>query len=172
MILNAEGPPSEQTSNFLFSLQAVTFCNSAPFSSLWPFTNKINNKNRTAFTPLQNSPYLLFCVSGNSDSSLYLIILIHLHLLPSDIWNAYASSLSLLTKSKTRDSGFNWFSISPFDWTTILFLGFPGGSEAKASACNVGDLGSIPGLERSPGEGKGNLLRYSCLENPMDGGAW
>ena len=43
---------------------------------------------------------------------------------------------------------------------------------AKVSACNVGDLGSIPGLGRSPGEGNGNTLQYSCLENPMDGGAW
>ena len=46
------------------------------------------------------------------------------------------------------------------------------GSEVKASACNVGDLGSIPGLGRSPGEGNGNQLQYSCLENPMDRGAW
>ena len=44
---------------------------------------------------------------------------------------------------------------------------FRGGSEGKASACNVGDLGSIPGSERSPGEGNGNPLQYSCLENPM-----
>ena len=44
----------------------------------------------------------------------------------------------------------------------------PGGSEVKASACNAGDLGSIPGLGRSPGEGDGNPLQYSCLENPMD----
>ena len=51
-------------------------------------------------------------------------------------------------------------------------LGFPGGSESKASACSAGDLGSIPGLGRSPGEGNGNPLQYSCLENPMDGGAW
>ena len=43
-----------------------------------------------------------------------------------------------------------------------------GGSEVKASACNVGDPGSIPGLGRSPGEGNGNPLQYSCLENPMD----
>ena len=50
--------------------------------------------------------------------------------------------------------------------------GFPGGSEDKASACNVGDPGSIPGLGRSPGEGNGNPLQYSCLENPMDRGAW
>ena len=50
--------------------------------------------------------------------------------------------------------------------------GFPGGSEVKASACNAGDLGSIPRSERSPEEGNGNPLQYSCLENPMDGGAW
>ena len=47
-----------------------------------------------------------------------------------------------------------------------------GGSEGKAAACNVGDLGSIPGSGRSPGEGNGNPLQYSCLENPMDRGAW
>ena len=51
-------------------------------------------------------------------------------------------------------------------------MSFPGGSEVKASACNVGDLGSIPGSGRSHGEGNGNPLQYSCLENPMDGGAW
>ena len=51
-------------------------------------------------------------------------------------------------------------------------MGFPGGSEVKASACNVGDLGSIPGLGKSSGEGNGNPFQYSCLENPMDGGAW
>ena len=50
--------------------------------------------------------------------------------------------------------------------------GFPGGSEVKESASNVGDPGSVPGLGRSPGEGNGNPLQYSCLENPMDGGAW
>ena len=47
-----------------------------------------------------------------------------------------------------------------------------GGSDGKESACNAGDLGSIPVLGRSPGEGNGNLLQYSCLENPMDRGAW
>ena len=51
-------------------------------------------------------------------------------------------------------------------------LYFSGGSEDKVSACNVGDLGLIPGSGRSPGEGNGNPLQYSCLENPMDGGAW
>ena len=49
---------------------------------------------------------------------------------------------------------------------------FPSGSDGKESACNVGDLGSTPGLGRSTGEGNGNPLQYFCLENPMDGGAW
>ena len=46
------------------------------------------------------------------------------------------------------------------------YWGFPGGSDGKEFACNVEDLGSIPGLGRSPGEGHGNSLQYSCLENP------
>ena len=49
---------------------------------------------------------------------------------------------------------------------------FPGGSVGKESICNAGDLGLIPGLGRSPGEGNSNPLQYSCLENPMDRGAW
>ena len=49
---------------------------------------------------------------------------------------------------------------------------FPGGSDGKPSAYNAGDPGSIPGLGRSSGEGNDNPLQYSCLENPMDGGAW
>ena len=53
---------------------------------------------------------------------------------------------------------------------TPVFLGFPDGSDSKESVCNVGDLGSIPGLERSPGEGNGNPFRYSCLEDPIDRG--
>ena len=55
---------------------------------------------------------------------------------------------------------------------TIIISIFPGGSEVKASASNAGDLGSIPGSERSSGEGNGNPLQYSCLENLMDRGAW
>ena len=51
------------------------------------------------------------------------------------------------------------------------FDSFPGGSDGKASAYNEGDPGSIPGLGRSSGEGNGNPLQYSCLENPMDRGA-
>ena len=55
----------------------------------------------------------------------------------------------------------------------LLFYtkGFPGGSDGKESACNAGDLGSIPGSGRPPGGGHGNPLQYACLENPMDRGA-
>ena len=63
-----------------------------------------------------------------------------------------------------------YFIILPFS-DDKQFQGFPGGSEGKASACNEGDLGSIPGLGRSPGEGNATL-HYSCLENPMDREAW
>ena len=54
----------------------------------------------------------------------------------------------------------------------LLYIGLPCGSDTKASVYNAGDPGSIPGLGRSPGEGNGNPLQYSCLENPMDGGSW
>ena len=56
-------------------------------------------------------------------------------------------------------------------YTVFRKLGFPGGSDSKESACNAGDTGSIPGSGRSSGGGHGNPLQYSCLENPMDGGA-
>ena len=59
-----------------------------------------------------------------------------------------------------------------FDSCSGNEMGFPGGSEIKASACNEGDMGSIPGSGRSPGEENGNPLKYSRLENPIDGGAW
>ena len=51
-------------------------------------------------------------------------------------------------------------------------MNFPGGSAGEESACNVGDLGLIPRLGRSPRGGHGNPFQYSCLENPMDRGAW
>ena len=60
----------------------------------------------------------------------------------------------------------SWHFCENFTWV------FPGGSDGKESACNVGDPGSIPGLGRSPGERNGYPLQYSCLENPMDRGAW
>ena len=69
----------------------------------------------------------------------------------------------------------SWFGKIPWirDRLPIMvFLGFPGGSEGIESPCNAGDLGLIPGLGRSPRGGHGNPRQYSCLENPMGGGAW
>ena len=72
---------------------------------------------------------------------------------------------SILPDASIATSIFFW---SPFAWNSD----FPGGSDGKASAYSVGEPGSIPGSERRPGEGNGNPLQYSCLENPMDRGAW
>ena len=57
-------------------------------------------------------------------------------------------------------------------YTYIGIYTFPGGSDGKESACNAGDPGLIPGLGRTPGEGTGNPLQYSCLENSMERGVW
>ena len=70
-----------------------------------------------------------------------------------------------------------WDELHSGGWASAIkmlsssVLGFLGGSDSKVSVCNAGDLGSISGLGRSPGEGNGSPLQYSCLENPMDGGA-
>ena len=57
-------------------------------------------------------------------------------------------------------------------WYSHFGLGRLGSSDIKESACNAEDMGLIPGSERTPGEGNGTPLHYSCLGNPMDGGAW
>ena len=62
------------------------------------------------------------------------------------------------------------FFLSTFSF--LRYLGWFGSSSGKESACNARDLGLIPGLGRSPGGGHGNTLQYSCLENPIDRGAW
>ena len=67
--------------------------------------------------------------------------------------------------------------LSDFHFTSsyyhcYFFCSVPGGSDGKESACNAGDVGSIPGLGRSPGGGNGNPVQYSCLGNLMDRGAW
>ena len=77
-----------------------------------------------------------------------------------------------LTYNKSSISTFLKNKCGIFDESLKPSLGFPGGSDSKESACNVGDPGLIPGLGRSPGDGNGNPLQYSHLENSMDRGGW
>ena len=73
--------------------------------------------------------------------------------------------LAVLRFMGSQRVGHDW--ATELNWTDI-YIDFPGGSDSKASACSGGDPGSVPGLGRSPGEGNGNPLQYSCLENSMD----
>ena len=75
-------------------------------------------------------------------------------------------------QSEEELAGGRWVGNVLFQGPLGSNLGFPGGSDGKESACSGGDLGSIPGLGRSSGEGYDYPLQYSCLENPMDRGAW
>ena len=81
---------------------------------------------------------------------------------------------AMLNKALIQFSVDGWGCVPSllFTWGQTMVGGFPGSSDGKASAYNVGDPGSIPGLGRSPGEGNGNPLQYSWLENSMDRGAW
>ena len=95
----------------------------------------------------------------------------HLLALPSSKLNLFLQNHGLLLRVLT----FFWSSgHGPFHSENIRpsIIKCPGSSDSKASAYHVGDQGSIPGSGRSPGEGNGNPLQYSCLENPMDGEAW
>ena len=96
-------------------------------------------------------------------------------------WHGMAAHSSILAQRTTMDKGARQATVhgvtkSQQDWVTKYssgYLGFslrasPGGSNGKESVYNAGDLGSITGLERCPGEGNGNPLRCSCLENPVD----
>ena len=96
-------------------------------------------------------------------------------LFPPSALCLYFSFLSLphiFTECPLETSSYKTFPGKPSDFFILNSVPFPGGSDGKASACNVGDPGSIPGLGRSPGEGNGIPLQYSCLENSMDRGAW
>ena len=101
------------------------------------------------------------------------------------LWHIYAMECYSAIKKNAFESAFTkWINLEPIIPSIVsqkerkqisyiyTYMGFPGGSEVKASASNAGDLGSILGSGRSPGEGNGNALQYSCLENPMDGEAW
>ena len=85
-----------------------------------------------------------------------------------------ATCFSILPEKNAMDRGACQATGQRVIWSDTVeqLSAFPGGSDGKGPASNAGDLGLICGLERSPGEGNGYLLQYSCLGNPMDGGAW
>ena len=88
------------------------------------------------------------------------------------MWDPPGSGIEPVSPSLTMTSSFLTKLTIPGNFLVVQWLAdFPGGSDSKASVYNAGDPGSIPGLGRSPGEGNGNPLQYSCLENPMEGGA-
>ena len=78
----------------------------------------------------------------------------------------YNLSVAVLSQNNIKEVN------NAFYHLLMLSLGFPGGSVNKESTCNAGYLGSVPGLGRNPGGGHGNPLQHSCLENPVDIGAW
>ena len=87
----------------------------------------------------------------------------------------YGRAHRIRTQNSVRSSVFSSFLCFTFVQITLgkhVFRGFPGGSAGKESVCTAGDLGSIPGLGRSPGGGNGNPLQLSCLENPVGREAW
>ena len=102
--------------------------------------------------------FSLSCIGGGNGNPLQYSCLEN----PRDR-GAWWAAFYRVAQSRTR---LKWLSSS------ILLSSFPSGSDGKVYVRNAGDSGSIPGSERSPGEGNGNPPQHSCLENPMDGGAW
>ena len=111
------------------------------------------------------NPFLIFYNSGCGP--LILALFLFASLLVIIVRSKHTLSNTILRLSQTIITVLNLT-----DCSLCHPLGFPHSSVGKSSACNAGDLGSFLGLGRSPGEGNGNPLQYSCLENPMDRGAW
>ena len=125
----------------------------------------------------QNSashPHVLF----NSEQSILSFLLHYISTIEIDLLCSKASKqhvhfwASLVKRQLTSISICSSLPSSPFSTVLTLRASLLGGSDGKESACNAGDSGSIPRLERSPREGNGNPLQYSCLESSLDRGAW
>ena len=100
------------------------------------------------------------------------MLLVFFLLLFSCFFNDPADVGNLISGSSAFSKIIYLYYLSILYRVVCVFWDFPSGSDGKAFAYNAGDLGSMPGLERSPGKGNGTRLRYSCLENPVDRGAW
>ena len=158
-------------------------------------TPLFSQNSRLAQSPSQ---HLHLDSSGNTQVQKHIFHLYHLIFFQSSLfqwmvliqawiqfckWELFLSLLSLLTSNLTPVMAISLITVIFTEhlhnikhcsgyFTSLNSQYFPGSSDSKAPAYNVGDPGSIPGLGRSSGEGNGNPLQYSCLEHPMDGGAW
>ena len=146
-----------------------------------------SSRHVTSWTQGPNSLQLLLSLECCWKGSLFVVVIVHLFISFTSIsiqgW--YGTGILILSwipclkRWSSADKGCaykcrrllfdSW--VEKISWrrdrlSTPVFLGFPGGSDGKESACNAGNLGSMPGLGRSPGGGHGNPLQYSCLENP------
>ena len=147
-----------------------------PSPALWmchPLLPSVVSDEKSAVNLVEAPSHVTNCILLAAMKSLFVSIVHSLRVSVVTLW----VTLSLLSFSYVQISVFHhiWMvsAITSSDIYSAPFsiLGFRGGSDGKESACNAGDLGLIPGEGRSPGEGHGNLLQCSCLENPMDRGA-
>ena len=122
----------------------------------------------TLNTHLQNKCREFWTVNAFGGRDYILFVSLYLVLHTKNVYEIF-TGLMEVNRNEIRQF-FRFLSVLSAEHGT--WAGFPGGSEVKAYACNEEDLGSIPESGRSPGEGNGNSLQYSCLGNPMDGGAW
>ena len=129
--------------------------------------------------PLHPSHTFLLPIGNHTSVLLYIGVLnLEIYFLVETAWKNFQVSIIWRWLGRVDRSCSHTF-ICTFmlrrGWTGQWFtenMGFPGGSDNKESACSAGDMGLIPGSGRSPGEGNGYPLQYSCLENPMDRGVW
>ena len=130
------------------------------------------NKNRAPGSLPQRPPPSLFLVGDQFLGTALFESFPGLHLI-----EPYETAFFVGQKEWVNVDSFGSFSLTasfpgPKELDPSFLWGFPGSSDSKENTCNAGDLGSIPGLGRSPGERSGSPLQYSCLENPIDRGAW
>ena len=172
----------KRTENAFTQNLGMNFCSSIIHNSqMWkkakcPWTDQwdvVCTQNGILFSIKRNETLIILQLCGKWKKSRHRKS--HIILL---IWNVQNRQIhrSRLLIARSKGAG---KTESDIDGYRVLFrgdeyvlVGFPGGSDGKESACNAGNQGSIPGLGRSPGEGNGHSLWYSCLEIPKDRGAW
>ena len=140
------------------------------------YSSEINSVNvKVSFIYVQINLPGAFILTSHPQESMeqacwihYLFLILILQIFNSKLQVSKSSFLSSFTVFFISCS----FNSLPIHHSCSLFLSFPGGSDGKESACNAGDPSLIPGLARSPGEGNGNPLQYSCLKNSMSRRAW